>query len=181
MLSDGINVLHDNARPHTANLVRDRLQRFGWEILQHPPYIPDLSPSGIFWRLEERHSWTSISFGGGSARLGEVVDPSATYLFLQDGIDRLFSHWDKCINTSGNNFWIKQIPLSLCRGCSIFIWLHLIAIYNTHTHTHTPFIYHTTHTHTHTYIHTGMHKVCSNANPLHCYALRVPRKVDRWR
>ena len=22
---------------------------------------------------------------------------------------------------------------------------------------------------------------CSNANPLHYYALRVPRKVDRWR
>ena len=22
--------------------------------------------------------------------------------------------------------------------------------------------------------------VCSNANPLHYYALRVPRKVDRW-
>ena len=23
--------------------------------------------------------------------------------------------------------------------------------------------------------------VCSNANPLHDYVLRVPRKVDRWR
>ena len=23
--------------------------------------------------------------------------------------------------------------------------------------------------------------VCSNANPLHYYALRVPRKVERWR
>ena len=23
--------------------------------------------------------------------------------------------------------------------------------------------------------------VCSNANPLHYYVLRVPRKVDRWR
>ena len=24
-------------------------------------------------------------------------------------------------------------------------------------------------------------KVCSNANPLHYYALRVPHKVNRWR
>ena len=23
--------------------------------------------------------------------------------------------------------------------------------------------------------------VCSNANPLHYYVLRVPRKADRWR
>ena len=38
MLSDGIILLLDNARPHTANLVRDKLQRFGWEILQYPPY-----------------------------------------------------------------------------------------------------------------------------------------------
>ena len=44
MLSDGIILLHGNARPNTANLIRDKLQRFGWETLQHPPYIPDLSP-----------------------------------------------------------------------------------------------------------------------------------------
>ena len=30
--------------PYTANVVRDKLQRFGWETLQHPPYSPDLSP-----------------------------------------------------------------------------------------------------------------------------------------
>ena len=44
MLSDGINLLHDNARPHTANLVRDKFKRFGWETLQHLPYSPDLFP-----------------------------------------------------------------------------------------------------------------------------------------
>ena len=44
MLSDGIILLHDNARPHTANLVRNKLKRFGWITLQHPPYSPDLSP-----------------------------------------------------------------------------------------------------------------------------------------
>ena len=29
MLTDGIIILHDNVNPHTANLVRDKLQRFG--------------------------------------------------------------------------------------------------------------------------------------------------------
>ena len=36
--------LHDNAHPHTANLLRDKLQRFSWETLQYPLYSPDLSP-----------------------------------------------------------------------------------------------------------------------------------------
>ena len=44
MLSDGIILLHDNVRPHTGNLVMDKLQRFDWETLQHLPYSPDLSP-----------------------------------------------------------------------------------------------------------------------------------------
>ena len=44
MLSYGIILLHDNARPHTVNLARDKLQRFDLETLQHPPYSPDLSP-----------------------------------------------------------------------------------------------------------------------------------------
>ena len=86
MLSDGIILLRDNARPHTANLVRDKLQRFGWETLQHPLYSPYLSHLWLpyFWRPEARHSWTSVSFGRGNARVGEVVDPSTTYLFVQD-------------------------------------------------------------------------------------------------
>ena len=33
MLSDGIILFHDNARPHTANQVRDKLQRIGWKTL----------------------------------------------------------------------------------------------------------------------------------------------------
>ena len=54
MLSDRILLLHDNARPHTANLVRDKLQRLSWQTL-HPPYIPDLSPCAfqIFDYLKE--------------------------------------------------------------------------------------------------------------------------------
>ena len=43
MLLDGIILLNDDTCPHTANLVRDKLERFGWETVEHPPYSPDLS------------------------------------------------------------------------------------------------------------------------------------------
>ena len=44
MLSDEIILLHDNARLHAVNVGRYKLQIFGWETLQQPPYSPDLSP-----------------------------------------------------------------------------------------------------------------------------------------
>lgn len=42
---DKILFLHDNARPHSAKLTRLQLLEFGWELLPHPPYSPDLAPS----------------------------------------------------------------------------------------------------------------------------------------
>ncbi|XP_066908186.1 histone-lysine N-methyltransferase SETMAR-like [Halyomorpha halys] len=38
-------LLQDNARPHTAKLTREKLTEIGWEVLPHPPYSPDLSPT----------------------------------------------------------------------------------------------------------------------------------------
>ena len=40
-------LLHDNARPHVAKTVKAalQLQELDWEVLQHPPYSPDLAPT----------------------------------------------------------------------------------------------------------------------------------------
>ena len=93
MLSDGIIVLHDNARPHILSLVRDKLQRFGWETLQHPPYFPDLSPCDfhIFSDLKidirgrRFHSDKEVQEW---VRLWIHERPTSSY---KTGIDRLFS------------------------------------------------------------------------------------------
>ena len=37
-------ILHDNSTPHKAICVRDLLRRLRWEVLEHPPYSPNLSP-----------------------------------------------------------------------------------------------------------------------------------------
>jgi transposase len=36
---------HDNARPHTANMIKAAIQELDWEILPHPPYSPELALS----------------------------------------------------------------------------------------------------------------------------------------
>ena len=45
-------ILHDNATPHKAGVVRDVFERYQWEVLKHPPYSPDLSPPPLYskWR-----------------------------------------------------------------------------------------------------------------------------------
>ena len=43
LLEDGLLILHDNARPHLAKVVTDLLSMYKWEVLPHPPYIPDMS------------------------------------------------------------------------------------------------------------------------------------------
>jgi histone-lysine N-methyltransferase SETMAR len=34
----------DNARPHTARATQEEIQDLQWELLEHPPYSPDLAP-----------------------------------------------------------------------------------------------------------------------------------------
>ena len=72
MQSDGIILLLDNARHHTANMVSDKLQRFGWETLQHLQYSPELSPCDfqIFSDLQK-----DIRGRRFHSRVDEFVDP----------------------------------------------------------------------------------------------------------
>jgi hypothetical protein len=45
-------LLHYNARPNVANRTAARLQSFGWEIMEHAPYSPNLAPTRV-WTTEE--------------------------------------------------------------------------------------------------------------------------------
>ncbi len=45
---DGIFLIHDNARPHTAASVQELLRTFHWYIFGHPAYLPDLAASDFF-------------------------------------------------------------------------------------------------------------------------------------
>ena len=43
-----MKILHDNAKPHVAKIVKDYLNNEGLTIIDHPPYSPDLAPCD-FW------------------------------------------------------------------------------------------------------------------------------------
>jgi len=46
LLSKGVILLQDNARPHVADVCKDLIQHFRWEVVHNlpPPYSPELSP-----------------------------------------------------------------------------------------------------------------------------------------
>ena len=39
---------HDNARPHVTKPVKIYLETLKWEVLPHPPYSPDITPSDYY-------------------------------------------------------------------------------------------------------------------------------------
>jgi len=45
LLENGVLILHDNARPHLGKDIHELLDRYSWELLPHPPYSPNRSPS----------------------------------------------------------------------------------------------------------------------------------------
>jgi hypothetical protein len=51
MLEDfSLLLLHDNARPHTANKTNETLRNFKWEVLDRPPYNPDDGTGASMYR-----------------------------------------------------------------------------------------------------------------------------------
>ncbi len=52
--------LHHNAAPHTAKVTKETLEAFGFWVLPHPPYSPDLAPSdfhlfrSLRWFLQDK-------------------------------------------------------------------------------------------------------------------------------
>jgi transposase len=76
MLTYGIVIFHDNARPHRALRTRTLLERFAWELFDHPPYSTDLAPS-------DSHLFTYFKNGLGSQSFSnseELMEGVKTWL-----------------------------------------------------------------------------------------------------
>lgn len=100
----GVLLLHDNTRLHTATATRDLLQRFRWEVLDHPPYSPDLAPSDYHLfgplkkHLEGQHFRTDAEVQ--QAVLTWLHNPDAD--FFDAGFDGLVYRWNKCLDSNGD-------------------------------------------------------------------------------
>ena len=57
-----VMLLHDNVRLHSANQTKNTIQELGWEVIPHPPYLPDPVPSDfhLFRSLSNNSQGTSF-------------------------------------------------------------------------------------------------------------------------
>lgn len=99
-------LLHDNARPHVSRMTLQKLNELGYETLPHPAYSPDLSPTDYhFFKHLDNFLQEKIFNNQAAAEnaFEEFVD-SRTPEFYCNGINKLVSCWQKCVDCNGFYF-----------------------------------------------------------------------------
>lgn len=102
----GIVYHHDNARPHTSLMTRQKLRELGWEVLMHPPYSPDLAPSDYHLFRSLQNSLNGLKLTSKEACENHLSQFFAqkTQKFYTDGIMALPEKWQKVIEQNGTYF-----------------------------------------------------------------------------
>lgn len=103
MLTKGVVLLHDNARPHVSNRTTAVIKEFGWYVLDHPPYRPDVAPSDyhLFSALEKHLGGQKFQSDeeGQEAVASSLRDAAGEW--YDAGIRKLIT-WLKVIDRQGN-------------------------------------------------------------------------------
>lgn len=102
----GVLLLHDNARPHVAKKSRDQLAALGWQILPHPAYSPDISPTDYYLFAHIAHFMRGKQFKTQTEVINDLnlffEQKSPSY--FKAGIEKLVERWQKVVDANGDYF-----------------------------------------------------------------------------
>lgn len=100
----GLKLLHDNAKPHSAKEVKDYLKQEGINLVPHPPYSPDLSPSD-FWLID--YIKRNLEDQTSEKRLFDAVT-NLVFSTPKEEYKKAFERWihrmELCIKNEGEYF-----------------------------------------------------------------------------
>jgi hypothetical protein len=102
-LSEGVLLLHDNARPHTMTCTLETIRKLKREVMEHSAHSPHLASSDfhLLGTLKE-------ALGGRCWCDEDVKNVVHQWLHVQpktlyyDGIKMLVGHWEICVEKQGN-------------------------------------------------------------------------------
>ncbi len=103
LLTNGVILMHDNARPHTAGTVKWSLDNFKWIVFPHPPYSPDLAPSDYYLFPDLKCHLDGLRF----ATTDELQNAIASFFrnlgtsWYALGIGKLIQRYNKCLDNGG--------------------------------------------------------------------------------
>ena len=98
--------LHDNAPVHTSAASTSKIEDCGLELLRHPPYSPDLSPSDFYLFNHLKRSLRGKHFTDKEdlRRTVEEFLEDKPQEFFRKAFLELASRWKKCMDLQGNYF-----------------------------------------------------------------------------
>ena len=101
----GVVFHHDNARPYTSLVTRQKLLELGWDVLLHPPYSPDLAPSDSFLFRFLQNFLNDKNFNNDDDIKSYLIQffANKNQKFYERGIMMLPERWQKVIDQNGQH------------------------------------------------------------------------------
>ncbi|XP_017795708.1 PREDICTED: histone-lysine N-methyltransferase SETMAR-like [Habropoda laboriosa] len=99
----GVVFHQDNARPHTSLVTRQKLLQLEWDVLQHPPYSPDLAPSDYYLFRSLQNFLDGKTFTSNEDVKNHLNQffASKDQNFYERGIMLLPERWQKVLDQNG--------------------------------------------------------------------------------
>ena len=97
-------LLHDNGRPHVAQLTQQKIEQLGWEVLPHPPWSPDLAPSDYHLFLSLNNYLCNKHYEDFDELKSDLTAffESKPGSFYRRGIELLPERWAKVVENNGD-------------------------------------------------------------------------------
>ena len=128
MLSGGVVLLHDNARPHLARQSTHLLQEFSWELFNHSLIAWTFRPEISIFSYELRHSCpASVSVFRMTERQ-KLVSHSGSNPRRQNSTTHGYNIWSHCIT----HVSISEVSILKNRSAlSVFVVVVVVGFYDT--------------------------------------------------